>query len=100
LVAAVGDRETLRLARDTAASSPELASLVPAFEGLLEAEALTSRILVFVGEHPATIQKDLAAALGEDKQAVSYACWMAALVGRLERTKRGVSYELRTANPA
>lgn len=65
-------------------------------DGHLDQERLCEKVLAYVSANPDVVQKDLFSILGEDKTGVSTACWLLALVGRLDRTKRGSSYALRS----
>lgn len=95
--AAIGDRAALQELRSAVAAEPELSELLPAVDEQIDRLDLIEEILARVAANPGAIQKDLHAVIPADKQAIQYACYLAAMAGRLKRTKRGSSYALELA---
>ena len=93
VLAGMGRREELIRMRE-ALERVGAGHLLGEIDGHLDQERVCEKVLAYVSANPNVVQKDVFSILGEDKSAVSTACWLLALVGRLERTKRGSSYAL------
>jgi hypothetical protein len=93
-----GDRDGLNRMREVVSSSPYMQTWVPAVDDAFAKADRTQRVLAFISEHPDTLQKDLAATLGDETDLVGWTCWMLEEDGRIYRQPRGRSYELTVAD--
>jgi hypothetical protein len=94
IFSAVGNRPALEEFRSAVAAEPQLSNLLPEVDEHIERLELIERVLAWVAANPGAIQKDLHAVIPADKKEIQYACYLAAMVGRLKRTKAGSSYAL------
>ena len=93
-MAVLHDRSGLEAMHRTVAGNQYLRRWLPDVEQALADEALSRRVLDYVGANPSALQKDLHALLEVPAERVTFVCWIAAEAGLLIRAKAGVSYRL------